>query len=411
MNSSPSAQSTRNWKNVVVVFSTEQEVKEFSKAEQAEGKLHMQFVEDKLMHSVLEHDQQAIDDGKIIEEAINNNISSFTPNMLFDKLVKNYSLTKQLYGERLLRLLSGHEPDYLEKNIGIPEFQKELKKQIEANIDRLKNQNILGPHGEITDKGIELASLILYIEELDNIISKASLGKKIHPRASHYGEKSEHRTFKKGDRYKDIELRKTIKTAIRRKRSKIEAEDLKTATRQSKGTINIIYGLDSSASMKGEKITTCKKAGIALAYKAIQDKDKVGLVLFGTEVKDFVAPTDDFGFLLNKITRARASRQTDFVEMIKKAAELFPRGDMTNHLVILTDALPTVGKKPEEETLKAVSNARASGITISVIGIQLDEKGEKMAKQIADLGEGRFYIAKDLKRLDKLVLEDYYSVR
>jgi Mg-chelatase subunit ChlD len=163
--------------------------------------------------------------------------------------------------------------------------------------------------------------------------------------------------------------------------------------------------------MKGDKIATCKKAGVALAYKAINDKDKVGLVIFGTEVKDTVAPTSDFGFLLNKITRVKASKQTDFVEMIKKSIELFPTGEVTNHLVILTDALPTVGKKPEEETLKAVSMARTAGITISVIGIKLDEKGEKLAKQIADLGEGRFYVVRDLKRLDKLVLEDYYSVR
>ena len=396
---------------MVVVFSTEQEVKEFSKAEETEGSLQMQLVEDKLMHAVLQHDQQTIDDGKIIEEAVNRNISAFTPNMLFDKLVKNYSLAKQLFGERLLRLLTGYEPDYLEKNMGIPEFQKELKKQIEANLERLKNQNILGGRGEVTEKGIELASLILYIEELDNLIPKGVAGEKVHKRTSHYGEKSDFRDFKKGDRYKDIALRKSIKTAIKRGHTKIKDSDLKTAQRQSKGAVNIVYGLDSSASMKGDKIATCKKAGIALAYKAINDKDKVGLVVFGTEVTDFVEPTDDFGFLLNRITRVKASRQTDFVELIKKSAEMFPSGDMTNHLVILTDALPTVGKEPEEETLKAVSMARSAGITISVIGIKLDEKGEQFAKKIADLGEGRFYVVRDLKSLDKLVLEDYYSVR
>ncbi|MBW3014697.1 VWA domain-containing protein, partial [Candidatus Woesearchaeota archaeon] len=212
-------------------------------------------------------------------------------------------------------------------------------------------------------------------------------------------------------RYKDIELRKSLKTAIKRKHQKIAPEDLKTSQRQSRGAVNVIYGIDASASMKGDKIATCKKAGVALAYKAIHDKDKVGLIVFGKDVKDFVEPTDDFGFLLNKITRVKASRQTDFIELIKKSIELFPAGDVTNHLVILTDALPTVGKAPEEETLEAVSAARAAGITISVIGIKLDEKGEAFAKQIADLGEGRFYVVRDLKRLDKLVLEDYYSVR
>lgn len=400
---------------MVVVFSTddtdEQEVNEFSKAEEAEGNLRMQLVEDKLMHSVLQHDQQTIDDGKIIEEATNRNISAFTPNMLFDKLVKNYSLAKQIFGEKLLRLLTGYEPDYLEKNMGIPEFQKELKKQLEANLDRLKNQNLLGGRGEITEKGIELASLILYIEELDKIIPRGAIGEKVHKRISHYGEKSDFRDFKKGDRYKDVNLRKSIKTAIKRGHSKLDSSDLKTAQRQSKGAVNMIYGFDSSASMKGDKIAMCKKAGVALAYKAINDKDKVGLVVFGTEVTDFVEPTDDFGFLLNKITRVKASRQTDFVELIKKSIELFPSGDVTNHLVILTDALPTVGKEPEEETLQAVSMARSAGITISVIGIKLDEKGEKLAKTIADLGDGRFYVVRDLHKLDKLVLEDYYAVR
>ena len=33
--------------------------------------------------------------------------------------------------------------------------------------------------------------------------------------------------------------------------------------------------------MKGPKIGACKRAGIALAYKAIEEKDKVGLIVFG----------------------------------------------------------------------------------------------------------------------------------
>ena len=81
------------------------------------------------------------------------------------------------------------------------------------------------------------------------------------------------------------------------------------------------------------------------------------------------------------------------------------------HLIILTDALPTVGKKPEEETLEAVSLARASGITVSILGIKLDEKGETLAKQITSMGDGRLYVVKNLENVDKIVLEDYYSVK
>jgi len=395
----------------VVVFSTEREVGEFSKAEEYQGKLQMQLLDDKLMHSVLEDDQKTIDDGKIIEDGINQGMSAFVPNMMFENLVKNFSIAKQLYGEKLLRLISGYDPKYLERNVRIPEFQKKLKKEIEERIENLKTKKLLDKDGTITDKGIELASLSLYIEEIDNLIAKGAIGEKIHKRSSHYGEKSSVRTFKKGDRYRDIAIRKSIKTAIKRGHSKIKKEDLQTFERQSKGAVYIVYGLDSSASMKGDKIHSCKKAGVALAYKAISDKDKVGLVVFGTEVKDSIEPTDDFGFLLNRITRIRASKQTDFKKMIDRASEMFPIHDVTKHLLILTDALPTVGKEPEDETLGAVSAARAKGITISVVGIKLDEKGEKLAKKITKLGNGKLYMVRDLGEVDRIVLEDYYSVR
>ena len=72
--------------------------------------------------------------------------------------------------------------------------------------------------------------------------------------------------------------------------------------------------------------------------------------------------------------------------------------------------MPTIGKEPEEETLQEVSIARNNGITISLIGINLDEKGKKFAEKIVELGQGRLYIIKDLEQIDKIVLEDYYSV-
>lgn len=396
---------------MVVVFSAEREVKEFSKADEYRGKLQMQLLDEKLMHAVLQDDQKTIDDGKIIEDGINRGISAFFPDLMFENLVKNFSIAKQLYGERLLRLISGYDLKYLERNIRIPEFQKKLKKEIEERIEGLKEQKLLDKEGNISGKGIELASLSLYIEEIDNLIAKGIVGEKIHKKISHYGEKEAVRKFRKEDRYKDIALRMSIKTAIKRGHSQIEKEDLRTFERQGKGAVCIIYGLDSSASMKGEKIRSCKKAGIALAYKAISDKDKVGLIVFGTDVKDSIEPTDNFGFLLNRITQIRASKQTDFKKMIEKAAEMFPYEDITKHLLILTDALPTVGKEPEQETLAAVSNARAKGITISVVGIRLDSKGEAIAKKIVKLGNGKLRMARDLEQVDRIVLEDYYSIR
>ena len=289
------------------------------------------------------------------------------------------------------------------------EFQKELRFRIQKNIEKVKEEGLLGRDGEITDKGIELASLVMYFEELDKITPKGILGEKIHKKVSVYGGKEDIRNYRKSDRYRDIAIKKSTKLAIRRGHKKLQEKDLKVFERQSKGQSYIVYALDASGSMKGSKIDACKRAGIALAYKAIDEKDKVGLIVFGSEIKTIVEPTQDFPYLLKSIASAKASRETDLVATLKKSIELFPNEEITKHLILITDALPTIGKEPEKDALKEVSIARNNGITISLIGINLNEKGKKLAEKIVELGEGKLYTIKNLENIDKVVLEDYYS--
>ena len=394
----------------MVYFDRQQKVIELSKAEELSGKLQLNEVDDKLMHSVIEGDQEKIDEGKIVESALDMGISSFTPDLMFEQLVSNYKLAEQIYGESLLREIFGEDPDYIEKNIRIPEFQRLMKGNLGKNLKKMIDDKIIDRKFNITEKGIELASLIMYTEELDNIVPKGILGERIHKRHSHYGSAEDIKSYKKGDRYKDLAIRKSIKSAIRRGHPSIIPEDLRTFERQSKGQVYIIYALDASGSMKGKKIGSCKKAGIALAYKAISNKDKVGLIVFGDEIKSFVEPTQDFSRLLKEIVKVKASKKTDIVKTIRKAIEMFPSTTATKHLILLSDALPTAGEEPEEETFEAASIARGVGVTISIVGINLDKKGEKMAKRIAEVGNGRLYVIKNLDEIDRLVLEDYHAV-
>ena len=393
----------------MIYFDSQQQIHEKDEIEELTGKLSSQE-ERKLMHSVLENDKETIEKGKLIRDSINQGLDAFTPDLIYQQLVKNYSMAKHIFGPSLLKLATGYNPDYIEKNINIPEFQKELRFKIQKNIEKLKEEGLLDRDSEISEKGIELASLVMYFEELDKITPKGILGGKIHKKTSIYGGKEDIRTYKKSDRYKDIAIKKSVKLAIRRGHKKLHEKDLKVFERQSKGQSYIVYALDASGSMKGSKIDACKRAGIALAYKAIDEKDKVGLIVFGSEIKTIVEPTQDFSYLLKNITSAKASRETDLAVSLRKSIELFPNDDITKHLILITDALPTIGKEPEQETLQEVSIARNKGITISLIGINLNEKGKKLAEKIVELGEGKLYIVKNIENIDKIVLEDYYSI-
>ncbi|MBW3019114.1 VWA domain-containing protein [Candidatus Woesearchaeota archaeon] len=396
---------------VVVVFSLDQEAKEVTKSvEQLSGKLQMQFVEDKLMHSVLQSDKKTLDHADLLEEAANQNIGAFTPDMMYSQMVKNFSVAEQIMGKKLLRLITGYDPNYVRKNLNIPEFQKELRTRINKKVQELKDEGLLDYDGVITEKGHELASMML-IQHLDKFVEKESTGEKRSKKVSHYGDIADSRAYKKRDRYKDINVRKTVSRAVKRTHEKIMKEDLVTNIREGKASISIIYAIDASSSMKGEKLESSKKAGISLAHRAIDEKNKVGLIVFGSEVEQAIPPTQDFGQILNAMSRIKASKQTDFKKMINKAIELFPPRGETKHLVVLTDALPTVGKKPEKETLESASMARAAGLTLSIVGMNLDKKGEKLARELSIIGEGKLSLVKKLDDLGNIVLEDYYAFR
>jgi Mg-chelatase subunit ChlD len=366
---------------------------------------------DKLVQSVVENDKETIDNGKLIEEAINNSMNSFNPDMMFEQMVKDFKTAKQIYGEKILRQLSGYDEGYLEKNIKIPEFQRELKKKIDQKIDKLKKQKLLDKKDTITDKGIKLAKLTMLTEELDKIAPKGTRGEKFYKKLSIYGDKLDIKPYSKGDRYKDVSVNKTVKTALRRSHPKLIPEDIKVNRRMAKGEIYIVYALDASGSMKGDKISSCKKAGIALAYKAIEEKDKVGMIIFGKEVHKKIMPTRNFNELLNEIATIRASNETDLAVTIRESVRMFPTTDVTKHLVLITDAMPTAGDSPTKETIKAAEIAKAHDITISLVGIKLEKDGIKLAKNITQIGGGKLHVAKDLDNVDQIVLEDYYAVK
>ncbi|MAE13184.1 hypothetical protein CMO92_01345 [Candidatus Woesearchaeota archaeon] len=373
--------------------------------EELTGNLAKQKDKDALMNSVLENDEESIQEGKVISDSISQGVGSFTPDIMFEKLVTNFKEAKKLYGKTIIRELSGYDPNYIDKNRNIPEFKRQLKSDIENNIKKYQEKKLIDDDYIVTNKGLFLSSLVLYIEELDKLITRGQGEKEIKEKHV-YGEKGPIIPFKKG-RYRDIALRPSIKLAIRRNHKQLHPSDLKSHERHRTGKINIIYAVDSSGSMKGEKLKVSKKAGIALAFKAIEEKNKVGLIVFEKEVRYTLPPSNNFIEIIQELARVRAGSETDFSKVLHKSRELFPQTKETKHLIFITDALPTAGKDPIQETLKATSQARAAGITVSIIGIKLEEDGLALAQKITDIGAGRLLICKNLDDLDALVLEDY----
>lgn len=392
-------------------YGTIPSVPEKSAAEELSGKMRKDNRTDKLMHTQIEVDKDKIDKARVLTDAINNNMSSFSPDLSFEQFVNNFSSAKKLHGETLVRELTGYDSNYVDKNIKIPEFKRELKERIKQNIEKMKQDGLLDKEGFITDLGYDFAALSMLSEELEKMEGKGFFGENTSKQKANVGDIQDYRKFRSGDMYKSLSLRHTIKQAIRRKHDFIEKEDLVSAERKSKGKMEIIYALDNSGSMKGDKIGVAKKAGVALMYRAISNGDGVGLIVFGSKIQKTIAPTKDFSLLLNELTRIKTSGETDIAACIEAAVPLFRRSIKTKHLVLITDALQTMGKLPEKEVLESISAAANLGITITVVGISLNKEGERLAKKIVNISNGSLYEVKSLDNLGQIVISDYYKTR
>jgi len=349
------------------------------------------------------------EDASLIGQALNNSISSFNPDLMFEQLVKDYKLAKHIFGEKLIREITGIAAEELDRNINLPEYREHMRQKINKRVEQLRKKKLLDKKNSITEKAIALAARQMYMEELDKLQARG-LGEKELEKRSTMGYSHGIKQYSRGDRYRDISVSRTVRSAIRRGHSRIETGDLRVNERKSRGKIYIVFALDASGSMRGEKLEACKKAGMALAYKATEAKDHVGLIVFGPKVEKRIEPTRDFTSLIEEIASIRAHSETDISAALNEAAGIFPGGDITRHMVLITDAMPTKGKTPEEDTLKAASMARSTGITISIVGINLAENGEKIARKITDIGQGKFYKMKSADDVDIIVLQDYESL-
>ena len=384
-------------------------LQEITPLDELTGKLSPDPEEKRLMRSVLENDEDVITNGRLVSAALNAGISSFTPDMLFDRLVTNYKTAKNIHGPSFLREISGYGESQIERNLHIGEFRQELKKRIMESFSRLKDDGLIDREGSLTEKAQKLSTIILYTQELDRLSAKGLLGEREKKKSHSYGLKDDVKQFSK-ERYRDLAVRKTLRLAARRGHEQIEKPDLVAFERKTRGKRSVIYALDASGSMKGDKLAQGKKAGIALSYKALQEKDRVGMIAFGKDVRSKIRPTDNFRTLLKEISRITARGKTNIAATIEEASSMFPREENAKHLILLTDAMPTSGETPENETLEAAAKAAGKKITISVIGINLGKEGQEMADRIVEIGKGRTFRVRNLENIDSIVLEDYYSV-
>ncbi|BBL45885.1 magnesium chelatase [Nanobdella aerobiophila] len=275
-------------------------------------------------------------------------------------------------------------------------FEKELKNSLENIKNIMIREGYLKEDGQLSEQ-----SLRLYAKEIIGDIEKEISG--IFEYGKFYSNnigKDEYlfgKNFGIGDKYNEIDIKNTIREYIKNRDIKFIVEK----KRENKGGKYIIL-LDISGSMIGKKIYEAKKALIVLIEKILIDNNAVDLILFNDKsIKKY--------YNINKIENI-----IDILKLVPNGStdiastlyEVYNDIDSFSHIIIITDALPTYGEKPIDRTLE-ITKIISNKAYISIIGIGLNQEGERIAKLITKYGNGRLFITKNIEDLKKLVLIEY----
>ena len=173
---------------------------------------------------------------------------------------------------------------------------------------------------------------------------------------------------------------------------------------------NVYLVVDTSGSMSGAKLARTREALRAFVLEIRGDRDEVGLIEFGTDVKGIeeLKSLDDIqrGALLERIDRMEASGETALLDAVWQAYDRLQGAadeEAINALVVMTDG-------QENASARGVADLtwrfeQDDGIDVVVFTIAFGRGAdEDLLRRIAEAGDGQF------RRADETDIEELYRI-
>ena len=164
--------------------------------------------------------------------------------------------------------------------------------------------------------------------------------------------------------------------------------------------VALVMVIDRSGSMSGEKLNLAKE-GVAQAYAALEETDRVGLVMFDDSAQWVVdlQPKPSTDAFLQGISSVSEGGGTNLRPGLELAAGALEGTDAKiKHVVLLTDG------QADQNYDDVVERLRANGITLSSVGV--GDGYDPHLRDIAPRTGGRFYEALNFSDIPRLFFDE-----
>ncbi len=139
---------------------------------------------------------------------------------------------------------------------------------------------------------------------------------------------------------------------------------------------NILFILDSSGSMRGEKIRQAIEA-LKFCLQGLNPGDKFNIIDYDDTIKPYMpsligASRANIGEALAFADRLEASGGTNIYDALQSACRMLRPNDNPTYILFLTDGLPTVGNTDIEQIIKNTTALNESRARLFVFGVGYD---------------------------------------
>ncbi|MCS6827953.1 MAG: substrate-binding and VWA domain-containing protein [Caldilinea sp.] len=173
---------------------------------------------------------------------------------------------------------------------------------------------------------------------------------------------------------------------------------------------NVYLVVDTSGSMEGAKLTATKRALKSFLAQVRGDRDRVGIIEFGSGLKDYslLAPLDDSTRrrLEEMIDRMEADGGTALIDAVYAAVATLQeenRPDAINAVVVMTDGLENESSRSLSDLRVLLRSNPSLPIVIFTIGFGRDAD-EAALTEMARIGGGQF------RRAEEADIEELYRI-
>jgi len=151
---------------------------------------------------------------------------------------------------------------------------------------------------------------------------------------------------------------------------------------------DIVFVLDTSGSMSGEKIDKAK-AALKFGVESLSPRDRFNIISFSGEEHLMKASLIDAGpagkqIGLRFIENLRAEGGTNINDSLVAAFKQFQSGDRPAMVVFLTDGLPTVGPTDISQIVKNAADANRAKVRLFSFGVGYDVNTNLLDKLAAE---------------------------